>query len=128
MSMGNITSINQKRATVEFPDFCIRVFAKYRGPYCTELRVWKLPPGGSFWHMFNTKNLAWAVYDDQAKTVHGWFSREPKGWLQAFVNGIAHCQDYDDVKGFLINIEGVINGDSGAMAEFAVMEEENRTK
>lgn len=122
--MGKITSINQKRATIEFSNFCIRVFTKYEGPYCTEIRVWKLPPGGSFWSMFNTKNLVWAIYGDQAKVVHGWFAQKSQNWLQGLAQGVARCEDYDGVKEFLISVEGVINGDTEAMAKLAISEEE----
>lgn len=124
MSMGKITSINQKRAIIEFSNFCIRVFTKYEGPYCTEIRIWKLPSRGSFWSMFNTKNLVWAIYGDQAKVVHGWFAQRSQNWLQELAQGIARVEDYDGIKEFLISVEGVINGDTEAMAKLAISEEE----
>jgi len=96
--MGRIISINEKRAMIEFSDFCIRLFVKYQGPYCVEIRVWKLPPGGSFLSMFNIKNLVWAIYDDAAKMIHGWFTPPPvrqpndkRHWLQVFADKIARC-------------------------------------
>jgi hypothetical protein len=125
--MGKITSINEKRATIEFSDFCVRVFAKYRGSYCSEIRVWKLPPGGGFLSMFNTKNLVWAMYGDTTKAIHGWFTPPPvtqpndkRHWLQVFSDGIAGCKNYDEVKEFLADIEGMLAGDSKSMAKLAL--------
>jgi hypothetical protein len=125
--MGKITSINEKRATIEFSDFCIRVFSKYRGAYCSAIRVWKLPPGGSFLNMFNTKNLVWAIYDDAAKMTHGWFTPPPvtqpndkRHWLQVFANKISDCNNYDEIKEFLTDVEGMLAGDSKSMAKLVL--------
>lgn len=125
--MGKITSINEKRATIEFSDFCIRVFSKYRGAYCSEIRVWKLPPGGSFISMFNTKNLVWAIYDDVAKMTHGWFTPPPvtqpndkRYWLQVFADKIADCKNYDEIKVLLTDIEGMLAGDKDSMAKLGL--------
>lgn len=125
--MGKITSINGKKATIEFSDFCIRVFYKYQGAYCSEIRVWKLPPGGSFLSMFNTKNLVWAIYDDAAKMTHGWFTPPPitqsndkRHWFQVFADKIADCKNYDEIKEFLSDVEGMLNGDSKSMTKIAL--------
>ena len=125
--MGKITSINEKRATIEFSDFCIRLFVKYRGSYCSEIRVWKLPPGGGFLSMFNTKNLVWAMYGDATKAIHGWFTPPPvtqpndkRHWLQVFADKIADCKNYDEIKEFLTDVEGMLAGDSKSMAKLAL--------
>lgn len=122
--MRNIISINKNRATIEFPEFCIRIFTKYRGNYCSEIRIWKLPPGGNFWHMFNTKNLVWAMYDNDAAGIHGYFTPPPitkpndkRHWLEVLTNRIANCKNFDEIKSLLINIEGMLSGDVGAEME-----------
>lgn len=124
--MATIKSINEKRATIEFSDFCIRLFVKYQGPYCSEIRVWKLPPSGSFLSMFNIKNLVWAVYDDKARMVHGWFTPLPvispndkRYWLKVFADSIADCKNFDEIKEFLIDVEGMLSGDTKAMSKLA---------
>jgi len=125
--MGEITSINKKRVTIEFSDFCIRLFVEYRGSYCSGIRVWKLPPGGNFLSMFNTKNLVWAIYNDAAKIIHGFFTPPPvtqsngkRHWLKVLADKIADCKNYDEVKGFLVDVEGILAGDSKTMSRLVL--------
>jgi len=77
--------------------------------------------------MFNTKNLVWAIYDDAAKMIHGWFTPPPvtqpddkRHWLQVFADKIADCKNYDEIKEFLTDIEGMLAGDSKSMAKLAL--------
>lgn len=76
--------------------------------------------------MFNTKNLVWAMYGDAAKAIHGWFTPPPvtraddnRHWLKVFADGVASCKNYEEVKVFLTDIEGMLAGDSEAMTKLA---------
>ena len=71
--MGKIESIKHGQARIILDDYYIRLFVKYKGVYCSEIRIWKLTKSHTFLNMFNSKNIFWAVYNDQAKCLHGWF-------------------------------------------------------
>jgi len=53
--------------------------------------------------MFNFKNLVWAIYNDDAKCIHGWFAKEGN-LLEALVREIEKCNNYDELKELLIKI------------------------
>lgn len=126
LNVGEITSLNSKRATIVFPDFSVRVFTRYQGQYCSEIRVWKLPPHSGFWSMFNTQNLVWAMYGDAAKAIHGFFTPPPvthaqdkRSWLQVLCDGVSQCQNYEEVAQFLSNIEGMLHNDTEAICKLS---------
>ena len=67
------------------------------------------------------------MYGDAAKMIHGWFTPPPvtqpndkRHWLQVFADGIADCKNYDEIKEFLSDVEGMLNGDSKSMAKLAL--------
>ena len=59
--------------------------------------------------MFNVKNLIWAIYNDDAKYIHGWFSRDGD-ILEVLTRKIEKCNNYNDLKELLIKLENIING------------------
>ena len=109
-NIAKIKRLSSKQAIINFSDFDIRIFIKYKGPYCSEIRIWKLPPKSNFLSMFNTKNLLWAIYNQDAKFLHGWFSEEGN-LLEAITNNVAKCKNFDELKNLLIQFEKIIKGE-----------------
>lgn len=107
--MNTIKRLSPRQAIINFPYFDIRIFTKYKGVYCSEIRIWKLPPKSTFLSMFNTKNLIWAIYNQDAMTLHGWFNKEHIV-LKAIVDKIIQCKDFKEIKKLLIDFEKIING------------------
>ena len=109
--MGKISSINHKfgKADIALDDRLIRLFIKYRNGICSEIRIWKLPLKRSFWSMFNLKNLIWAIYNDDAKYIHGWFAKEGD-FLEVLAREIEKCNNYDEFKKLLIKMENITKG------------------
>ena len=59
--------------------------------------------------MFNLKNLIWAIYNDDAKYIHGWFAREGD-FLEVLASKIGKCNNYEELKRLLIKIENIAKG------------------
>lgn len=108
--MNTIKRLSSKQAIINFPDFDIRIFVKYRGAYCSAIRIWKLPPQSNFMSMFNTRNLIWAIYNRDATALHGWFNKEPN-LLKALADKIVQCKNFDELKELLINFERILSGE-----------------
>jgi hypothetical protein len=109
--MGKLLSINHKfgKADIALDDVLIRLFVKFQDGICSEIRVWKLPLKGSFWSMFRLKNLIWAIYRNDAKYIHGWFTREGN-LLEVLAATIERCNNYEELKNVLNEIENIIKG------------------
>ena len=109
--MGKIFSINHKfgKADIILDDGLIRLFVKYHKGICSEIRIWKLPSKRSFWSMFNLKNLIWAIYNDEAKYIHGWFAKEGN-FLEVLAEKVEKCNNYEEVRKLLIEIENIMKG------------------
>jgi hypothetical protein len=109
--MGKLLSINHKfgKADIALDDGLIRLFVKFQDGICSEIRVWKLPLKGSFWSMFRPKNLIWAIYRNNAKYIHGWFAKEGN-FLEVLTAKIERCNNYDELKNVLIEIENITKG------------------
>lgn len=109
--MGKILLINHKfgKADIALDDELIRLFTKYRNGICSEIRIWKLPLKRSFWSMLNFKNLIWAIYNDDAKYIHGWFAKEGD-FLEVLARKIEKCNNYEELKKLLIQIENITKG------------------
>jgi hypothetical protein len=109
--MGKVLSINHKfgKADIALDDGLIRLFVKFQDGICSEIRVWKLPLKGGFWGMFRLKNLIWAIYRNDAKYIHGWFAREGN-FLEVLSTKIERCNNYDELKNALIEMENIIKG------------------
>jgi len=105
--MGKIESIRFGQARIIFDDFCVRLFVKYKGNYCSDIRIWKLPKSNNLFSMFNTKNLFWAVCDDVAKALHGWFYKEGD-LLNTLAHKIEKCSNEDDLKRLCLNLENIV--------------------
>lgn len=106
--MGKIESIRGSQARIILDDYYIRLFVKYKGRYCSEVRIWKLPKSHTFLSMFNAKNIFWAVYNDEAKTLHGWFYKEGN-LLSALAHKIEKCDNEKDLKRLCLNLENITN-------------------
>ena len=115
--MGKIKQLSSRQAIINFPDFDIRIFTKYKGHYCSEIRIWKLPPKSSFLSMLNTKNLIWAIYNRDAKFLHGWFSKEPN-LLEAITNKVIKCKNLEEFKELLIDFEKITSGEISTSEKF----------
>ncbi len=105
--MGKIESIRFGQARIIFDDFCVRLFVKYKGSYCSEIRIWKLPKSNNLFSMFNSKNLFWAVCDDAAKFLQGWFYEEGD-LLYTLARKIEKCSNEDELKRLCFNFENII--------------------
>lgn len=108
-SMTTIKRLSRRQAIINFPDFDVRIFTKYKGVYCLEIRIWKLPPKSTFLRMFNTKNLIWAVYGKGATVLHGWFNKE-SDLLKAIANKVVQCKNFEELKELLIDFEEIMSG------------------
>ena len=122
--MNTNKRISSIQAIINFPDFDIRIFVKYRGVYCSAIRIWKLPPQSSFLSMLKRKNLFWAIYDEDAICLHGWFSKEPS-LLRALADKVVQCENFQELKELLIDFERIIRGGfpSGKLLDMEVDEE-----
>ena len=107
--MNTIKRLSPRQAIINFPDFDVRIFVKHRGPYCSAIRIWKLPPRSTFLSMMKSGRLIWAVYDDNAKAVHGWFYKEPN-LMEALAKSVTRCRDFTELKELLIGLEGLMQG------------------
>ena len=108
--MNTIKRLSSRQATINFPDFDIRIFVKYRGVYCSVIRIWKLPRKSCFLSMFNTKHLIWAIYDRNATALHGWFNKEPN-LLKAIAEKVVQCKNFEELKKLLIDFERIVSGE-----------------
>jgi len=115
--MNTIKRLSPRQAIINFPDFDIRIFTKYKVTYCSEIRIWKLPHKSTFLSMLNTKNLIWAVYGKDATTLHGWFNKEPN-LLKAIAGKIVQCKDFEELKELLIDFEKIISGKTPLSEKF----------
>ncbi len=59
--------------------------------------------------MFRLKNLIWAIYENKAQTIHGWYAKEGN-LLEVLTAKIGKCNNIDELKNVLIEIENIING------------------
>ncbi len=105
--MGKIESIRYDQARITLDDSCVRLFVKYKGKYCSDIRIWKLPKSNNLFSMFNSKNLFWAVCNDAAITLHGWFDKKGN-LLTILANKIERCSNEEDLKRFCLNLENII--------------------
>ncbi|HUU16590.1 MAG TPA: hypothetical protein VMW72_05530 [Sedimentisphaerales bacterium] len=108
--MNTIKRISSRQAIINFPDFDIRIFVKYRGVYCSAIRIWKLPRNSSFLNMLNSKNLIWAICDRNATALHGWFNKEPN-LLKAIAEKVVQCKNYEELKKLLVDFERISSGE-----------------
>ena len=106
--MGKIESIRRSQARIILDDCYIRLFVKYKGVYCSEIRIWKLPKSHILLSMFNPKNIFWAVYDDTAKMLQGWFFKEGD-FLTTLAQKIEMCSNENDLKRLCLNLENIIS-------------------
>ena len=108
--MNTIKRLSPRQAIVLFPDFDIRIFVKYRGVYCSAIRIWKLPSHSNFLSMLKIKNLIWAIYGRDATFLHGWFNKEPN-LLKAITEKVVQCNDFEELKKLLIDFERIVSGE-----------------
>jgi len=122
--VSRIKHLSSRQAIINFPDFDIRIFVKYRGAYCSAIRVWKLPPQSSSLRMLNFKNLIWAIYDENAKYLHGWFCKEGN-LLEALASKVVQCKDFEELKGLLTDFERIMRGKfpSGKLLDFDLLDD-----
>ena len=107
--MTAIKRLSPRQAIINFSDFDVRIFTKYKGAYCSAIRIWKLPPKSTFLSMFNTKTLIWAVYGKDATYLHGWFNKE-SNLLKAIADKVVQCKNSEELKELLIDFEKIIGG------------------
>ena len=107
--MSTIQHLSSRQAIINFPDCDTRIFVKYRGRYCSAVRVWKLPPRSSFLSMFNSNRLIWAVYGDDAKRLHGWFHSDGD-LMKTLASKIGQCKDCEELERVLIDCERIMRG------------------
>jgi|WetSurMetagenome_2_1015567.scaffolds.fasta_scaffold671755_2 hypothetical protein len=105
--MGKIESIRHSQARIILDDCYVRLFVKYSGKYCSEIRIWKLPKSHIFLSMFNPKNIFWAVYSDEAKSLHGWFYKDGD-LISTLAHKIEKCANEKDLKRLCLNLENII--------------------
>ena len=108
--MSDIISLKKNSAEINFQDFCLRIFAKSKGNYFDELRIWKLPKKHKVLSMFNQKNLIWAIYGDDVKKLQGWFFRDNPMFLGAIAAKIETCNSYEELQTVLVNFEKITQG------------------
>ena len=58
--------------------------------------------------MLKTNNLIWAIYNENAKYLHGWFSKEPN-LLKAITDKVVQCKNFGELKKLLIDFERIIS-------------------
>jgi len=105
--MGKIESIRHSQARIILDDYYVRLFVKYNGSYCSEIRIWKLPKFHKLLSMFNPKNIFWAIYNDEAKFLHGWFYKDGN-LLNTLAYKIERCDNEKDLKRLCLNLENII--------------------
>lgn len=105
--MAIIKRQSLRQSIINFNDFDIRVFVKYRNGLANQVRIWKLPPNSKFWHMFNSKNLIWFISEQKAKYLHGWFSEEGN-LLEILTKKIANCKNFEEFTNLLLDFERTI--------------------
>ena len=112
--MANIKRQSPFQSIINFEDFDIRVFVKYKKgtarKIANEIRVWRLPLNSNFLHMLNTKNLIWAIYNQDANYLHGWFSKSGN-FSETITQKIASCTNFEEVKNLLMSFEKIIKGE-----------------
>ena len=104
--MGKIGSIKFGQARIILDDACVRLFVRYKGNYCSDIRIWKLPKNNNLFAMFRSKNLFWAVSDNTAKTLQGWFYKDGD-LLKTLANKIAQCSNEKELKRFCFDLENI---------------------
>lgn len=109
--MNNIRRLTSKQAIINFGDSDIRIFIRYRRPYCSAIRVWKLQSRSSYLSMLKTSRLIWAVCGDEAKFLHGWFYRDGD-LMKTLAGKVSQCKDFEELKGLLIDCERIIYGET----------------
>ncbi len=119
--MSRIKRFSSKQAIINFTDFDIRIFVGYRGIYCSSIRIYRLPPQSSFLHMLKHKNLIWAIYNEAAICIQGWFSKDPT-LMEGLTGKIVRCKDFEELKELLIDLEKMVSGEgpSGKLLEFEI--------
>lgn len=115
--MAIIKRQSSLQSIINFDGFDIRIFVKYKSGLANEIRVWKLPPNSNFFHMLNKKNLIWAIYDQNAKYLHGWFSRDGN-FSETLTQKIANCSNFEELKKLLLDFEKIIQGETSNNLEF----------
>jgi hypothetical protein len=99
--MGKIESIRFGQARITLDDCCIRLFVRYKGKYCSDIRIWKLPKSNNLFSMFKSKNLFWAVCEDASQYFQGWFYKEGD-LLTTLANKIEKCSNEGELKDFVL--------------------------
>lgn len=59
--------------------------------------------------MFNTKNIFWAIYNNQAKIIQGWFHKDGD-LLTAMSKKIELCSNEKDLNNLCRNLENILSG------------------
>ncbi|MSU55305.1 MAG: hypothetical protein EXS46_02075 [Candidatus Taylorbacteria bacterium] len=108
--MATVKRQTPHQSIISFSDFDIRLFVKYQNGLANKIRVWKLHKDSSFLQMFNTKNLIWAIYNQDAKYLHGWFFKEGD-FSQVLTKKIANCSSFEELQQQLIELENIIRGE-----------------
>ena len=107
--MVTIKRQSPAQSIISFDDFDIRIFVKYKEGIANEIRLWKLPSNSNFFHMFNKKNLIWAIYNKDASVLHGWFSKDGN-FSETLTQKIASCSNYGELKKLLSDFERIMSG------------------
>jgi len=107
--MAIIKQQSSRQSIINFGDFDIRIFVKYKNGLANEIRIWKLPSNSSFLRMLNAKNLIWAIYNQDAKYLHGWFSKEGN-FSETLTRKVANCLNFEELKKLLLDFEKIIQG------------------
>lgn len=105
--MGIIESIKSNQARITLDDFSVRLFVKYKGNHCSDIRIWKLSKSNILFGMFNSKNLFWAVCDEAAISIHGWFCKEGD-LLNVIAHKIEKCSNESELKRLCLNLENIV--------------------
>jgi len=98
------------QSIINLDGFDVRIFIKYKNGLANEIRVWKLPPNSNFLHMFNKKNLIWAIYNRDAKYLHGWFSKDGN-FSETITRKVASCSNVKEIRKLLLDFEKIIQGE-----------------
>jgi hypothetical protein len=104
--MGKIQSIKLDQARIVLDDCSIRLIVKYKGVYCSEIKIWKLPKSGNLLSFLNNKNLYWAVYGETAKFLQGWYYQDDL--MKLLSQKVERCANEADLKRLCLDLENIL--------------------
>ncbi len=104
--MGKIVSIKLNQAQIALEDCRVRLSVKYKGVYCSEIKIWKLPESGNLLNLLKIKKTYWAAYGDSAKFLQGWLYQDDL--MKILASKIEKCSNESDLKALCLDLNRII--------------------